>query len=135
MFGDDAQGFDLLFRIHDLLRSSECNDGAIVRGMIEGRPRQNQAIDKRYCHARPDTSLKSPKHAASRRTVQIKFLPIPPIQCRNDEWLASHTKSDVSEKSSVQDLADRFPVVRSSVGNAVELTSPWRIHRLPVSGS
>ena len=56
-------------------------------------------------------------------------------QCRNYEWLASQTKSDVSEKSSVQDLADRFPVVRSSVGNAVELTSPWRIHRLLVSGS
>jgi hypothetical protein len=63
MFGDDAQGSDLLFWLHDLSRSSECNDGAIVHRMIEGRPRQNQAIDKRHGHARPDTSLKFPEHA------------------------------------------------------------------------
>jgi hypothetical protein len=38
MFGYDTQAPDLLLWSRDLLRSSKGNNGAVVHGMIEGRP-------------------------------------------------------------------------------------------------
>jgi hypothetical protein len=66
--------------------------------------------------------------------MQIECSSVTAIQGRYDKGLATYAKSDVSEKSRVQDSVDRFPVVRSSVGDSAELTSTLRIHRLPVSG-
>ena len=66
--------------------------------------------------------------------MQIKSFSIPAIQRRNYKRLAIDTKSDTSEKTRIQDLVDRFPVVRSSAGYAAEFSALCQIHLSPVSG-
>ena len=60
---------------------------------------------------------------------------IPAIQRRNDKRLAIHAKSDASEKARVQNLVNRFPVVRSSIGDAAEFSALCQIHLAPASVS
>jgi hypothetical protein len=69
--------------------------------MMEGRPRQNQAIHKSHGYAAEDTGFECPKQAARSRAMQVKFFSIPAIQGRNNTRLAINTESDVSEKARI----------------------------------
>src|SRR5216683_2110630 len=55
--------------------------------------------------------------------MQIESLSIAAIQRWNNKRLAIHAKSDVREKSRVEDLVNRFPVARSSIGDTTEFSA------------
>src|SRR5260370_20921978 len=63
--------------------------------------------------------------------MQIESFSIPAIQRRNDKRLAIHAKSDVSEKARVQNVVNRLPVVRPSIGDAAEFSALCQIHLAP----
>ena len=106
--------------------------------MMEGRPRQNQAIHKSHGYAAEDTGFKCSEHATRGRAMQVKFFSIPAIQGRNNIRLAIDAESDVSEKARIQNCVNRVRVVRASAWQSDEIQCALfvsltpRVYRDPV---
>ena len=61
MFRNYAQSARFLSRVMDFMGSAERYNRPVVHGMMEGRPRQNQAIHKSHGYAAEDTGFECPE--------------------------------------------------------------------------
>src|ERR1044071_2457989 len=128
MFRNYAQSTRFLSRIMDFMRSAERYNRPVVHGMMEGRPRQNQAIYKSHGYAAEDTGFEFPERATRGRTMQVKFFSIPAIQGRNNIRLAIDAESDVSKKARIQNCVNRVRVVRASAWQTTKFSALCPFH-------
>jgi hypothetical protein len=128
MFRNYAQSARFLSRLINLTGGAERYNRPIVHGMMEDRPRQNQAIHKSHGYAARDTGFKSREHATRGRAVQVELFSIPAIQGRNDVRLTIDAESDVSEMARIQNCVDCLQVVRASGWQATKFSALCHLH-------
>src|SRR5690349_4069919 len=78
---------------------------------MERRPRQHESIDQRYRDANVDALVERTQHPASGRSVNVDPVAYAGVPGRNDVRLSVEDKSDVADKTLVEDRVDLSFVV------------------------
>ena len=120
VFGQTAKDFGFLDRVLDLRGCPEEHHRAIIHGMMEGRPRQHQAIDQGDRQARFRSRRQRLHHPAGSRTVQTDGLADPDVVGRNHQRLSVDHEADVTDQSFIKDPVDGGAIVNPTAGEALQ---------------
>src|SRR6516225_11729879 len=91
--------------------------------MMKGRASQHQPIQQRHCQTNRYALTHIPKHPTGRGAVKIHVIVMPPIACRNHEWLTIQHKADMAHEALVQNAVDYLSVVAAPLGQPAEFGS------------
>jgi len=108
----------LFLRVGYFLRDAENDSRAIVHGVMEGRPGENQTVEQRHCDAHWDSLLHVFQHPAANGAMDIQMVVYARVSCGDNVRLCLNVEPHVADQGFIDDGVDGVAIVATSVALA-----------------